>query len=104
MNWEDWYVFDSGFGEVCMWYMVIGVNYVDIYYCGGIFYLWLVFDELVVIGFEGVGIVEGVGEGVIGFKIGDCVVYGILLLGFYFEVCNYFVDKLLYLFEGLDDK
>ena len=39
----------------------------------------------VVIGFEGVGIVEGLGEGVSNFNIGDRVGYGIPPLGSYFS-------------------
>ena len=59
---------------------------------------------MVVIGFEGVGIVEGLGDGVTGFKIGDRVAYGIPPLGSYSEVRNYPANKLLHLPEGLDDK
>ena len=50
------------------------------------------------------GIVEGVGEGVTGFKTGDRVAYGIPPLGSYSEVRNYPADKLLHLPDGLDDK
>ena len=60
-------------------------------------------EEPVVIGFEGVGIVEGVGEEVTEFKTGDRVAYGIPPLGSYSEVRNYPTDKLLHLPKNLDD-
>ena len=104
MNWEDWHVPDPGLGEVRMRHTAVGVNYADTYHRGGISHPWAVPDEPVVIGFEGVGIIEGVGEGVTGFKTGDRVAYGIPPLGSYSEVRNYPADKLLHLPEGLDDK
>lgn len=58
----------------------------------------------VVIGFEGVGIVEGVGDGVTEFQSGDRVAYGIPPLGSYCEVRNYPADKLLHLPDGLDER
>ena len=104
MNWEDWHVPDPALGEVRMRHTAVGVNYADTYHRGGISHPWPVPDEPVVIGFEGVGIVEGVGEGVTGFKTGDRVAYGIPPLGSYSEVRNYPADKLLHLPDGLDDK
>ena len=56
------------------------------------------------IGFEGVGIVEGVGEGVTNFKTGDKVAYGIPPLGSYAETRNYPADKLLHMPDGLEDE
>jgi NADPH2:quinone reductase len=82
----------------------IGVNYADTYHRAGISHPWPVPEEPVVIGFEGVGIVEGIGEGVTEFKTGDRVAYGIPPLGSYSEVRNYPTDKLLHLPKDLDDK
>ena len=82
----------------------IGVNYADTYHRAGISHPWPVSEEPVVIGFEGVGIVEGIGEGVTEFKTGDRVAYGIPPLGSYSEVRNYPTDKLLHLPKDLDDK
>ena len=101
MNWEDWHVPDPGFGEVRMRHTAVGVNYADTYHRGGISHPWPVPDEPVVIGFEGVGIVEGVGEGVTDFQTGDRVAYGIPPLGSYSESRNYPTDKLLHLPEGV---
>ena len=60
---------------------------------GGISHPWPVPPCPVVIGFEGVGVVEGVGDGVTEFKAGDRVAYGIPPLGSYSEVRNYPADK-----------
>ena len=104
MKWEDWHVPDPKLGEVRIRHTAIGVNYADTYHRAGISHPWPVPEESVVIGFEGVGIVEGIGEGVTEFKTGDRVAYGIPPLGSYSEVRNYPTDKLLHLPKDLDDK
>ena len=104
MKWEDWHVPDPKLGEVRIRHTAIGVNYADTYHRAGISHPWPVPEEPVVIGFEGVGIVEGIGEGVTEFKTGDRVAYGIPPLGSYSEVRNYPTDKLLHLPKDLNDK
>lgn len=104
MKWEEWHVPDPAPGEVRLRHTAVGVNFADTYHRGGISHPWPVPDPPVVIGFEGVGIVEGVGDGVSGFQTGDRVAYGIPPLGSYSEVRNYPVDKLLHLPDGLNDK
>ena len=104
MKWEDWHVPDPKLGEVRIRHTAIGVNYADTYHRAGISHPWPVPEEPVVIGFEGVGIVEGIGEGVTEFKTGDRVAYGIPPLGSYSEVRNYPTAKLLHLPKDLDDK
>ncbi|MDB3929430.1 quinone oxidoreductase [Paracoccaceae bacterium] len=104
MNWQDWHVPDPAPGEVRLRHTAVGVNFADTYHRGGISHPWIVPPCPVVIGFEGVGTVEGVGAGVSNFKTGDRVAYGIPPLGSYSEVRNYPADKLLHLPENLDDK
>ena len=58
MNWEDWHVPDTGLGEVRMRHTALGVNYADLDHHAGISHPWPVPDEPVVIGFEGVGVVD----------------------------------------------
>ncbi len=103
MCWEDWPVNDPGAGEVRIRHTAVGVNFADTYHRGGISHPWPVPPCPVVIGFEGVGIVEGVGEGVNEFATGDRVAYGIPPLGSYSEIRNYPADKLLHLPQGLDE-
>ena len=104
MRWQEWPISDPGFGEVRLRHTVIGVNFADTYHRGGIPHPWAVNIPPVVIGFEGVGVVEGLGEGVSNFKIGDRVAYGIPPLGSYSEIRNYPAEKLLHMPEKLDDK
>lgn len=104
MRWEDWPVPEPGPGEVRLRHTAIGVNFADTYHRGGISHPWAVGAPPVVIGFEGVGVVEGCGDGVKGFSAGDRVAYGIPPLGSYSESRNYPADKLLHLPPGLDDK
>lgn len=104
MHWEDWPVPDPAAGEARLRHTAVGVNFADTYHRGGIPHPWPVPPCPVVIGFEGVGIVEAVGEGVTAFKPGDRVAYGIPPLGSYSEARNYPVDKLLHLPDGLDDR
>ncbi len=104
MQWRDWAVLDPAPGEVRLRHTAIGVNFADTYHRGGVSHPWPVPPCPVVIGFEGVGIVEGVGEGVTSFKTGDRVAYGIPPLGSYAEIRNYPADKLLHLPADLDEK
>jgi len=104
MNWEEWVVPEPAAGEVQLRHTAIGVNYADTYHRGGISHPWPVPLCPVVIGFEGVGIVEAVADGVTDFKIGERVAYGIPPLGSYSEVRNYPADKLLHLPDSLDAK
>jgi NADPH2:quinone reductase len=77
MQWQDWEVIDPAPGEVRLRHTAVGVNYADTYHRGGISHPWPVPACPVVIGFEGVGVVEGVGDDVADFKTGDRVAYGI---------------------------
>ena len=83
MVWQEWAVPDPGPGEVRLRHTAIGVNFADTYHRGGVSHPWPVPPCPVVVGFEGVGIVEGVGEGVTDFNPGDRVAYGIPPLGSY---------------------
>lgn len=104
MTWQDWPVPDPGAGEVRVRHTAVGVNFADTYHRGGISHPWIVPPCPVVIGFEAVGVVEGVGPGVTDFETGDRVAYGIPPLGSYAEVRNYPCDKLLHLPDGLDER
>ena len=104
MTWQDWPLADPVAGEVRLRHTAVGVNYADTYHRGGISHPWPVPALPVVIGFEGVGIVEGVGAGVTDFAAGDRVAYGIPPLGSYAESRNYPADKLLHLPDHLDDR
>ncbi len=59
-------------GEVLLRHEAIGLNYIDIYHRTGLYPLT---NLPCVIGMEGSGIIENVGEGVTEFSIGDRVAY-----------------------------
>ena len=104
MVWQEWPVPEPGEGEVRIRQTAIGVNFADTYHRGGVSHPWPVPPRPCVIGFEAVGVVEGVGFGVTDFKEGDRVAYGIPPLGSYAEVRNYPADKLLHLPDDLDGR
>ena len=62
-------------GEVLIRHDAIGVNYLDIYIREGA-YPWPV-EENLILGSEGAGVIEAVGEGVTGFAVGDRVGYAL---------------------------
>ena len=104
MKWQDWPLSYPKVGEVRLRHTAIGVNFADTYHRAGISHPWPVSKPPVVIGFEGVGIIDEIGQDVKNFKIGDKVAYGIPPLGSYSEFRNYPADKLLHLPVELDDK
>ena len=61
----------AGAGEVLIRHEAVGVNFLDIYIREGA-YPWPV-EENLILGSEGCGIVEAVGEGVDGIAVGDRV-------------------------------
>ena len=104
MEWKDIDVPPPGEGEVRMRHTAIGINFADTYHRGGISHPWPVPDPPTVIGFEAAGVVEDIGPGVVGFKTGDRVAYGIPPLGSYAQARNYPVASLLHLPDQLEDK
>ena len=104
MVWQDWPVPEPGPGEVLLRHTAVGVNFADTYHRGGVAHPFPVPTPPVVIGFEGVGVVEGVGPDVSDFATGDRICYGIPPLGSYAEARVYPADQLLHLPDGLDDR
>jgi NADPH2:quinone reductase len=81
--WEDYDPGQPGPGEALIRHEAVGVNFIDIYHRTGLYPL----PSLPATpGMEGAGIVEAVGEGVTGVKVGDRVAYAGLPPGAYAEV------------------
>ena len=74
------------------------------YHRAGISHLWPVPKPLLAIGFNGVGIIEEVGESAKYFIVGYRVAYGMSPLGSYSGILNYPSDKLLHLSSNMEDK
>ena len=62
-------------GEVVIRHDAIGVNFIDVYIRSGA-YPWPV-DNNLILGSEGAGVVEAVGDGVTHLAVGDCVGYAL---------------------------
>jgi len=99
-RWVEVEVGAPGPGMARIRHTAIGVNFVDIYYRKGVYPPPGGFP--LINGQEGAGVVTAVGEGVVGLKPGDRVVYQ-GPLGAYAEERLIAADKLVKLPEDLDD-
>jgi len=86
-----------GVGEVLLTQRSIGLNYIDVYHRTG---LYPVPALPAIIGMEGAGVVEAVGDGVTGFQPGDSVAYA-GVLGAYAEQRLIAADRLVKLPQGI---
>ncbi len=75
LQWQDWPVGEPGPGEVLIRHGAIGVNYIDTYNRRGMPHPWPVPPLPFVLGIEGAGTVEAVGEDVSECAVGDRVAY-----------------------------
>lgn len=88
-------------GEVRLRHAAIGVNFVDIYQRTG---LYAAGAFPAVLGVEGAGIVEAVGDDVETFRPGDRVAYAGLPIGGYAEARNIPASRLVPVPDGIDDR
>lgn len=72
---EDVDVAAPGPGEVLLRHTAVGVNFADINLRGGAFYLYAALPLPAILGNEGCGVVEALGEGVSEVRVGDRVAY-----------------------------
>src|SRR6187431_2370102 len=82
LQWEEIQVADPGEGQARIRHTAIGVNFIDTYHRSGLYPLPLP----CILGSEGAGIVEAIGAGVTGVKVGDRVAYAGGPPGSYAEV------------------
>mgnify|MGYP001336769578 CR=1 FL=1 len=87
-------------GEVRVRHTAIGLNYYDIYVRSGLYPVALPSD----LGEEAAGVVEDLGQGVAGLKIGDRVAYGSGSPGAYAEARNVKVANLVKLPDSITDR
>jgi NADPH:quinone reductase len=88
-------------GEVRLRQTVMGVNFVDIYYRSG---LYPVAAFPTVLGFEGAGTIEAVGDGVSRLRPGDRVAYTGTPLGAYAEIRCLPESRLIKLPDAISDR
>ncbi|MFD3006554.1 quinone oxidoreductase family protein [Thermus tengchongensis] len=96
---EDIPIPEPGPGEVLVRLLAIGVNYIDTYKRKGLYPMPLPFT----LGEEGAGVVEKVGEGVLGVAPGDKVAFA-NVQGAYAEYQVVPAERLVPVPEGLDPK
>jgi NADPH:quinone reductase len=89
-----------GKGEIQLRQTAIGLNYIDTYHRSGLYALPLPAG----IGMEATGIVEAVGEGVKGFKLGDRAAYGLGPRGAYAFVRNIPAVRVVKLPKAIGDE
>ena len=94
-KWEEVEVPNPTNKEVRLKNTAIGVNYIDTYHRRGMPHPWPVPELPIVLGIEGVSIVEELGADVTEFSIGDRVAYALPPHGAYSEERVYPVDKLI---------
>ena len=87
-------------GEALVRHEAVGLNYIDVYFRTG---LYKAPSMPVVIGMEGAGVVEAVGQGVADVKPGDRVAYA-GAIGAYAEARSVAADKLVKIPDGVDSK
>ena len=101
--WEEVDVPDPGPGEVRLRHTAIGVNYADTYHRRGMPHVIPLPDPPLILGLEGVGIVEALGEGVTDVAVGERVGYCKPPVGSYAEARVYPADTLVPVPDGIDD-
>ncbi len=87
-------------GEVTLRHTAIGLNFIDVYFRSGLYASPMPSG----LGNEGAGVIEALGAGVKGFKIGDRVAYGTGPLGAYSEKRNFPANRLVKLPKAISDE
>jgi NADPH:quinone reductase len=87
-------------GQVQLRHRAIGLNFIDCYYRSGLYPVTMPSG----IGLEGSGVIEALGDGVKGFKVGDRVAYSGQPLGAYAEARNMPTHNLVKLPKKVDDE
>ncbi len=100
MSLEDVTLPPAPAGHVTIAHTAIGVNYIDTYHRSGLYPVQLPSG----LGMEAAGVVEAVGEGVTGLKVGDRVAYGSGPIGAYAAANNVTASRAVKLPDGVSDE
>ena len=100
MKWIEVDLPAPGKGEVQLKNLACGLNFIDTYHRTGLYPVPLPTG----LGLEASAVVEAVGEGVTGFKVGDRVAHGVGPIGAYCERRNFPAEKLIKIPDAIDDK
>jgi NADPH2:quinone reductase len=99
LKWEEIEVGTPGPGQARVRQTIVGLNYIDVYHRTGLYPV----PMPAVLGTEGAGVVEAVGEGVTHLKAGDRVAYA-SVIGSYAEARLIAADRLVKLPGNIDDR
>ncbi|MEH6527924.1 MAG: quinone oxidoreductase [Sneathiella sp.] len=99
MKWEDVEVGAPGAGEVRIRHNAVGLNYIDVYFRTGLYPAPLPNG----LGMEGAGVIEELGDGVVGLSVGDRVAYAGRPIGAYAEARVMPAEGLIKIPDGIDD-
>jgi len=100
LKWEDVQLSDLEKEQVRLKHTAIGLNFIDCYHRSGLYPMELPLT----LGSEGVGVVEAVGPGVVGFEIGQRVAYCGGQTGSYSETRNIDARVLIPLPDNIKDR
>jgi NADPH2:quinone reductase len=100
LRWTTVELPEPGKGEVLVRHTAVGLNYIDTYHRSGLYPVPLPSG----IGLEAAGVVEKVGKGVAGLKVGDRVAYGTGPIGAYSEARVMPAEKLVKIPKGVADE
>ena len=100
LEYKDYDLPPPGKGQARVKHTAIGVNFIDIYHRSGLYPLPLPAG----LGSEAAGVVEALGEGVSGLKVGDRVGYCGGAIGSYSEAANVPADRLVKLPVAISDE
>jgi len=99
LSWEEHEVGAPGAGEARIRHEAVGLNFIDVYHRTGLYPLP---GLPAVIGLEGAGVVEAVGDGVDEVAVGDRVAYAAPPVGAYAEERLIPAHRLIRLPDGID--
>jgi len=100
LRWEEVELGEPGEGQVLLRQTAVGLNYIDTYHRSGLYPVPLPSG----IGLEGAAVVERLGPGVKGLKVGDRVAYCSAPIGAYAEWRLYPAERLVGLPAGIADR
>lgn len=100
MKWQDVEVGKPGAGEVRVRHTAVGLNFIDVYFRTGLYPA----DLPLTTGMEAAGVIEELGSGVTGFKVGDRIAYAGRPIGAYSEARVMPADILIKIPENIDDR
>lgn len=100
LQWQDVNLPAPAEGEVRIRHTAIGVNFIDTYHRSGLYPVPLPSG----LGGEAAGVIEALGQGVKGFKVGDRVAYGTGGPGAYAELRNFSATQLVKLPKSISDE